>query len=127
MEETKESLGRTAEGVTMEKTLREASEKVMNWFYAQAKRDDESAKDCRFLTLKDAYIADSKNFRAMANDLKRALETDKAELSQRIKAIEFTKEQINDCYRRTKFPMPHAVEREIIKMIILAVLKELSK
>lgn len=41
-------------------------EKVCDWFEAQAKRCDQNAKSCRFITLKEAYEADAANYRAMA-------------------------------------------------------------
>ncbi len=44
--------------------------KVIQWFENQAVRDDEKAKTCRFETLNRAYIADAKNYRKMAKDLR---------------------------------------------------------
>jgi hypothetical protein len=54
--------------------LIKVSGKVADWFESQAKRNDESIKTCRFETLTVAYIADAKNYRAMAKDLRKAIE-----------------------------------------------------
>lgn len=48
----------------------EAIQKVADWFDKQAGIDERKAKIERFITLKEAYIADAKNYRAMAADLK---------------------------------------------------------
>ncbi len=55
----------------MNKQEYDAVYKVINWFEAQAKRDEIQAKNnTRFPSLNKAYIADAKNYRAMAKDLK---------------------------------------------------------
>jgi len=51
----------------------EALKKIIGWLNNQAKRDEGQSKACRFLTLRDAYISDAKNYRAMANDINKAL------------------------------------------------------
>jgi len=55
----------------MTKTEFEAVKKIIDWFEAQAKRDDIQAKNCRFNTLTAAYMADTKNYRKMASDLRK--------------------------------------------------------
>lgn len=45
--------------------------RLINWFGHQAAKNDMSAKYCKFKTLTSAYIADAKNYRAMAADLKK--------------------------------------------------------
>lgn len=49
------------------------SAKIASWFERQAARNEDKAKTERFVTLKDAYIKDAKNYRAMARDLRVAL------------------------------------------------------
>ncbi len=51
----------------------EALKKICGWLEAQAKRDEVNATTCRHLTLRDAYVADAKNYRAMAKDLGQTL------------------------------------------------------
>jgi len=50
---------------------------VIDWLEKQAAIDEASAKTCNFETLTKAYLADAKNYRAMAKDLR--LATTKAE------------------------------------------------
>lgn len=53
--------------------------RVIGWLEAQASRNEEKVIGERFLSLKQAYIADAKNYRAMAKDLRAVaiLEKDK--------------------------------------------------
>ncbi len=53
----------------MEEKLR----KIIKWLEAQAKRDEDAAGIGRFDTVNEARLADAKNYRAMAADLKTAL------------------------------------------------------
>ena len=55
----------------MNKQEYDAVYKVIDWFEAQAIRSTNQANNNdRFLSLKQACIADAKNYRAMAKDLK---------------------------------------------------------
>ena len=51
--------------------------KVVTWFEEMVDRDDAEAKSCRFGTLTRAYISDAKNYRHMANDLRKVAILDK--------------------------------------------------
>lgn len=48
-------------------------DKIATWLEANAKRNEESAKTCNFESLKQAYIADAKNYRATAKDIRKLL------------------------------------------------------
>ena len=56
---------------TSHQRLLEALSKIAGWFEAQAKRNDQAVKTCRFESLNDAYRADAKNYRAMAKEVVR--------------------------------------------------------
>lgn len=55
------------------KRLRYKLERVIAWLERQASHDEAQAKSCHFETLKKAYIADAKNYRRTAKDLREAL------------------------------------------------------
>ena len=60
----------------MNKTEYDAVVKVIDWFEKQAIKHDKDAAACdRFQSLKQAYIFDAKNFRAMANDLRKVAQS----------------------------------------------------
>ena len=50
-----------------------AAEKVADWFEAQATRNEKKAETERFISLRNAYVFDAKNYRAMALDLRTAI------------------------------------------------------
>ena len=51
-----------------------ALKRIIEWLNNQAVRDEEAAnEENQFITLKDAHLADAKNYRAMAKDLSRAI------------------------------------------------------
>ena len=56
-----------------EEALEAALTKIATWMEKQADRDSSAAKATRFETLKHAYTADAKNYRAMAKDARAAL------------------------------------------------------
>jgi hypothetical protein len=47
--------------------------KMLTWLERQATHEEEKAKTERFLTLRDAYIHDAKNHRAMAEEIRKSL------------------------------------------------------
>ena len=47
--------------------------KVAEWMERQATRNESRATSERFESLKAAYLADAKNYRAMAKDIRTAL------------------------------------------------------
>lgn len=53
--------------------LTKSALKVRGWFEGQAMLNDQKAKTCNYASLKDAYVADAVNYRAMAKDLSAAL------------------------------------------------------
>ena len=57
-----------------EEALEAVLTKIETWMEKQAARDEaEAAKPGQFAMLKEAYIADAKNYRAMAKDARAAL------------------------------------------------------
>lgn len=48
-------------------------EKIVAWLDRLAAKAEREAKDCRFITLKEAYEADAKNYRATAADVRTAI------------------------------------------------------
>ena len=53
--------------------MRAAPLKVAEWMERQATRNESRATSERFESLKAAYLADAKNYRAMAKDIRTAL------------------------------------------------------
>lgn len=56
--------------------LRKVADKTATWFEANAARNESQGNACRFDTLRDAYLADAKNYRIMARELRSALLAD---------------------------------------------------
>jgi hypothetical protein len=52
--------------------MREENQKFLDWIERMAKHSEERLKDCPFITLKEAYLTDAKNFRATGKN-KRAM------------------------------------------------------
>jgi hypothetical protein len=52
------------------KILIDKLKQLADWFENSAARSDKEEKICRFETLKSAYLADAKNYRAMAKDIR---------------------------------------------------------
>ena len=50
------------------------NQKFIDWLERMAKHSEEQAANCNFISLKEAYVADAKNFRAMSKN-KRELVT----------------------------------------------------
>jgi hypothetical protein len=61
------------------KDLIKAATKVANWLERQGFVNENNASTCSFVTLKAAYIADAKNLKAMAKDLRVAIVSVKKE------------------------------------------------
>ena len=47
--------------------------KIKDWLTKQVVQCDAEARDCRFISLKQAYLADAKNYRAVVNEIDAAL------------------------------------------------------
>lgn len=43
--------------------------KIHTWLSRQADRDEDQAITCRFESLKEAYLADAKNYRAVCKEI----------------------------------------------------------
>ena len=65
------------------------NQKFIDWLERMAKHSEEQAANCNFISLKEAYVADAKNFRAMSKN-KRELVTawDAAKEEIMVEAIE---------------------------------------
>ena len=53
--------------------LRAACEKIVAWLDRLASKAESSAKTCSYTSLKEAYVADAKNYRATAADVRKAV------------------------------------------------------
>jgi hypothetical protein len=58
------------------KRLRAKLWKVAAWLEGQVTQNEQAAQTCRFESLRDAYVADAKNYRAIIKDIKTVLPTD---------------------------------------------------
>lgn len=53
--------------------------KIATWMEKQAAKNESDAASCRFISLREAYIYDAKNLRAMAKDARDAINHDAAQ------------------------------------------------
>lgn len=56
--------------------LRAKLRKVVAWLDRQATQNERDARSCRFITLREGYEADAKNYRATIKDIMTVLPTD---------------------------------------------------
>ena len=57
-----------------EQAMRATLLKIKDWLTRQSLKNDLEAKNCQFMSLKAAYIADAKNYRAVVKEIDAALE-----------------------------------------------------
>jgi len=55
------------------KDMYTAGKKLVKWLHTLADKAEEDAKTTRFITMKEAWEADMKNYRATAEDMEKAL------------------------------------------------------